>query len=86
MEALKIEFQPNLKSKIIDLLSTFSPDEVRISSIDIDKSFDPNFDQNKKILDQALEKVNNKTTEYCTVDELDKYMDEIFLKYDDIIK
>jgi hypothetical protein len=86
MEALKIEFQPNLKSKIINLLSTFSSEEVKISPIDIDKSFDPNFDENKKMLDKELEKVRNGTAEYCTLDELDEYMDEIFAEYDNKIK
>jgi hypothetical protein len=86
MEELKIEFQPNLKSKILDFLSTFSPEDVKISHIEFDKSFDPNFDENKKILDKALEKVNNGTAEYCTLDELDKYMDEIFAEHDNNIK
>ena len=86
MEALKIEFQPYLKSKIIDLLSTFSLDEVKISSIEENTFFDSNFDANKKMLDEALEKVNNGTAEYCSLDELDKYMDEIFAEYDNNIK
>lgn len=82
MEALKIEFQPNLKSKIIDLLSTFSQDEVKISSIEIDKSFDPNFDENKKMLDIELEKVRNGTAILYTFEELDAFLEETISKYE----
>ena len=82
MEALKIEFQPNLKSKIIDLLSKFTPDEVKISPIDEQTFFDPNFAANKKMLDMALEKVNNGTVEYCTFDELDDYLEKIISKHE----
>ncbi len=82
MEALKIEFQPNLKSKIIDLLSTFSSDEVKISSIEIDKSFDSNFDENKKMLDKELEKVRNGTATLYTFEELDTFLEETISKYE----
>lgn len=82
MEALKIEFQPNLKSKIIDLLSTFSPDEVKISSMDIDKSFDPNFDENKKMLDKAYSRLKSGTAKTYTIDEVDSFLDKKFAEYD----
>jgi hypothetical protein len=82
MEALKIEFQPNLKSKIIDLLSTFSENEVKISPINIDKSFDPNFDENKKMLDKELEKVRNGTAILYTFEELDAFLEETISKYE----
>lgn len=82
MEALKIEFQPNLKSKIIELLSTFSPDEVKISPIDIDKIFDPNFDENKKMLDNSLKKIRNRTAKFYTFDELDAILEETISKYE----
>ncbi len=86
METMQIEFQPNLKSKILDLLSTFSKDEIKISSVESTTFFDPNFAENKRILDLALEKVNNGTAEYCSLEELDQYMDEIFAEYDNKIK
>ncbi len=82
MEALRIEFQPNLKSKIIDLLSIFSSEEVKISPIDIDKSFDPNFDENKKMLDKSLEKIRNGTAKLYTFDELDAILEETISKYE----
>lgn len=82
MEAIKIEFQPNLKSKIIDLLSTFSPDEVKISAIEIDKSFDPNFDENKKIIEKAYDRLKSGKAKTYTIDEVDSYLDTKFAKYD----
>ena len=82
MEALKIEFQPNLKSKIIDLFSTFSTDEVKISIIDIDKSFDPNFDENKKMLDKTYSRLKSGTAKTYTIDEVDSFLDKKFAEYD----
>ena len=82
MEALKIEFQPNLKSKIIDLLSTFSKDELKISPIEQDTSFDPNFAANKKILDEELEKVRNGTAILYTCEEVDAFLEETISKYE----
>ena len=82
METIQIEFQPNLKSKILDLLSIFSKDEIKISSVESEQFFDPNFAENKRILDLALEKVNNGTAEYCTFDELDEYLDDIISKHE----
>jgi hypothetical protein len=82
MEALKIEFQPNLKSKIIDLLSTFSSEEVKISTIEIDTSFDPNFVQNKKMLDNSLKKIRNGTAKLYSFEELDAILEETISKYE----
>ena len=82
MEAIKIEFQPNLKSKIIDLLSTFSSDEVKILPIDIDKSFDPNFDENKKILEKAYKRLKSGEAKTFTIDEVDSFLDKKFAEYD----
>ena len=82
METLQIEFQPELKSKILDLLSTFSPDEVKISSIDINKSFDPNFDKNKKMLDNAYARLKSGNAKIYTIDEVDTLLDKKFSEYD----
>jgi hypothetical protein len=76
MEAIRIEFQSSIKEKILELLSTFSPDEVKI------EFEDPNFAQNKQMLDKALEKINNGTAECCSLDELDDFLDEALSKYE----
>lgn len=80
METLTIEFQPNLKSKILELLSSFSPDEVKVLNED------PNFIENKRKLDIELAKINNGTADFCSIDELDLMMDDIFSEYDGKIK
>ena len=80
METLTLEFQPNIKAKILELLSSFSSDELKIVQEDLD------FDRNKKKLDLELEKINNGTAEFCSPDELDAMMDEIFMEYDNKIQ
>jgi hypothetical protein len=81
METLTIEFQPNLKSKIIDLLSTFSEDEVN-SSIEINSLFDPNFDENKKMLDKLYERFKSGKAKTYTIGEVDLILDKKFADYD----
>ena len=76
METLTIEFQPNLKSKILELLSSFSPDEVKVVNED------PNFIENKRKLDIELAKIKDGTAEFCSIDELDSYLDEIISEYE----
>jgi hypothetical protein len=80
METLRLEFQPSIKAKLLELLSSFSSDELKI------EQEDPNFDKNKRKLDLELAKINNGTAEYCSVDELDLMMDKIFAEYDNKIQ
>ncbi len=42
METIRLEFQPNIKAKILELLSSFSSDELKIVQEE------PDFDENKK--------------------------------------
>jgi hypothetical protein len=80
METLRLEFQPNIKAKILELLSSFSSDELKI------EHEEPFFEENKRKLDIELAKINSGTAEYCSVDELDLMMDEIFAEYDSKIQ
>ena len=80
METLRLEFHPNIKDKILELLSSFSSDELKIVQED------PNFEENKRKLDIAYANLKNGTAECCTLDELDLKMDEIFSEYDSKIK
>jgi hypothetical protein len=80
METLRLEFQPSIKAKLLELLSSFSSDELKI------EQEDPNFDKNKRKLGLELAKINNGTAEYCSVDELDLMMDKIFAEYDNKIQ
>ena len=76
METLTIEFQPNLKSKILELLSSFSSDELKIVQEDEE------FFRNKRKIQATLEKINNGTAEFCSIDELDSYLDDIISEYE----
>jgi hypothetical protein len=80
METIRLEFQPKIKAKILELLSSFSSDELKIVQED------PDFDRNKRKLDLELAKINNGTAEFCSAEELDLMMDEIFTEYDNKIQ
>ena len=70
METIQIEFQPNLKSKILDLLSTFSKDEIKISSVESEQFFDPNFVENKRILENAYKKLKSGEAKTYTIEQV----------------
>ncbi len=76
METLTIEFQPNLKSKILELLSSFSAEQLKIVHNETD------FEANKRKIQASLEKINNGTAEFCSIDELDSYLDDIISEYE----
>ena len=76
MESLRLEFQPNIKAKILELLSSFSPDELKIVQ---ERS---TFEEEKRKLDLELAKINNGTAEFCNIEELDSYLDDIISEYE----
>ena len=76
METIRLEFQPSIKAKILELLSSFSSDELKIVQED------PNFHENKKKFDIALIKVKNGTAECCSLDELDEFLEKTISEYE----
>ena len=76
METLTIQFESNIKAKILELLHSFPSNELKIVNDD------PVFAANKKMLDIALEKVNNGTAECCTIDELDEFLEKALSEYE----
>jgi uncharacterized protein YpmS len=80
VETIRLEFQPKIKAKILELLSSFSSDELKVVQEDSD------FEENKRKLDLELSKINNGTAVCCSLDELDLMMDEIFSEYHSKIK
>jgi len=76
METIRLEFQPSIKAKILELLSSFSSEELKIVQEDLE------FDRTSRKLDLELDKINNGTAEFCYADELDVMMDEIFAEYE----
>jgi hypothetical protein len=76
METLRLEFQPNIKAKILELLSSFSSDELKIVQED------PNFEENKRKLEIAYAKLKSGNEKMYSIDELDAILDEKFSEYD----
>lgn len=77
MEAIRLEFQPKIKAKILELLSTFSSDELKIVQEE-----DSDFDENKRKLDIALAKIKNGTAKFYTLEEVDAILEETISKYE----
>ncbi|MFV8336806.1 hypothetical protein ACNQF7_12080 [Flavobacterium sp. RSP29] len=81
METIRLEFQPKIKAKILELLSSFSSDELKI--VQEDSNFeDSNFDENKRKLDSALVKIKNGTAKFYTFEEVDAILEETISKYE----
>jgi len=76
METIRLEFQPNIKAKILELLSSFSSDELKIVQEDMD------FDENKKKIAIAYAKLKSGTEKMYSIDEVDAILDKTFSEYD----
>jgi hypothetical protein len=76
MEAIRLEFQPEIKAKILEFLSTFSSDELKIVQEDSE------FLKNKRKLDDSLEKIRNGTAKFYTIEEVDAILEETISKYE----
>ena len=76
METIRLEFQPNIKAKILELLSSFSSDELKIVQEDSD------FDENKKKIAIAYAKLKSGTEKMYSIDEVDAILDKTFSEYD----
>ncbi len=76
METIRLEFQPKIKAKILELLSSFSSEELKIVQED------ENFDDNKRKLHIAYAKFKSGNEKMYSIDEVDAYLDETFSEYD----
>jgi hypothetical protein len=76
MEAIRLEFQPEIKAKILELLSTFSSDELKIVQEDSE------FEENKMKLHIAYAKLKSGTEKMYSIDEVDAILDNTFSEYD----
>ncbi|OAB29005.1 hypothetical protein SAMN05444395_102243 [Flavobacterium fryxellicola] len=76
METIRLEFNPNIKVKILELLSSFSSDELKIVQEDED------FDENKKKLNIAYNKLKSGTAKFYTIEEADAIFEETISKYE----
>ncbi|WP_264563658.1 hypothetical protein [Flavobacterium sp. N3904] len=76
METIRLEFQPKIKAKLLELLSSFSSDELKI------EQEDPDFDENKRKLDASLAKIKNGTAKFYSLEEVDAFLEETISKYE----
>ena len=76
METLTIKFHPNIKEKILELLSSFSSDELKIVQED------ENFIAIKRELDDSLEKIHNGTAKLYSFEELDAILEKTISEYE----
>ncbi len=76
MEAIRLEFQLEIKAKILEFLSTFSSDELKIVQED------SGFLKNKRKLDASLEKIHNGTAKLYSFEELDAILEKTISEYE----
>ena len=77
METLTIKFHPNIKEKILELLSSFSSDELKIVQ------GEETFEEEKRMLQSRIDKINDGTAVYSTFEELDILLETTISKYED---
>lgn len=77
METIRLEFQPKIKAKILELLSSFSSDELKIVQEGL------TFEEEKRMLQSRIDKINDGTAVYSTFEELDILLEETISKYED---
>ena len=75
METIRLEFQPKIKAKIMELLSSFSSDELKIVE-------EEDFIKIKKELDASLEKIHNGTVKLYSFEELDAILEKTISEHE----
>ena len=75
METIRLEFQPKIKAKIMELLSSFSSDELKIVE-------EEDFIKIKKELDASLEKIHNGTAKLYSFKELDAILEKTISEHE----
>lgn len=75
MEAIRLEFQPEIREKVLKLLSEFSPSELRIIE-------DSDFENDKRKVHAAYAKLKSGNEKLYSIDEVDSILDNTFSEYD----
>ncbi len=77
METIRLQFEPSIKAKILELLKTFSKDELQIIQED------PSFEENKERLTLELAKIEKGTATYTSLEELNLVLEKRISSYED---
>lgn len=75
METIKIEFQPNVKEKLIEFLNSFSKNDLHIVEEDAD------FLETKKRLHKSYQELKEGKSKLYSIDELETMLDKTISKY-----
>ncbi|WP_294964168.1 hypothetical protein [uncultured Flavobacterium sp.] len=76
MEAIRLEFLPEIREKVLKLLSEFSPSELTIIEEDSD------FENDKSKVQAAYAKLKSGNEKLYSIDEVDSILDDTFSEYD----
>jgi hypothetical protein len=77
METLHIEFQPNVKEKLLEFLNSFSKNDLKIVEANT------SFETTKKRVQESYRKLKNDETKLYDIEELDAILEKTISKYED---
>lgn len=82
METIKIEFQSNVKEKLIEFLNSFSKSELHIVEEDSQIIEDTSFIEYRDRLHLAVKKFESGESKSRSLEELDAYLEKIISEYE----
>ena len=82
METIKIEFQSNVKEKLIDFLNSFSKNELHIIEEDSPIIEDKSFVEYRNSLHLEVKKIESGESKLYDIDELDAMLEKTISKYE----
>ena len=82
MESLHIEFQPNVKEKLLEFLNSFSKNELKI--VEDETSFEEtkSFKEHQQRMKLSLERLRTGESKLYDIDELDAMLEKTISKYE----
>ena len=82
METIKIEFQSNIKEKLIEFLNSFSKSELQIIEEDMGFSDNKAFNEHRELLQLEVKKIESGESKLYDIDELDDMLEKTISKYE----
>lgn len=82
METIKIEFQPNIKEKLIAFLNTFSKNELHIVDEVSSNGDDDYYKEYREMLHLAVKRHEAGESKTYSIDELDAMLEKTISKYE----
>lgn len=77
METIRLEFNLNIKDRILELLSSFSSDELKIVQER------ETFEEEREKLQACAEEIDNGTAQFVSFEDLDQFLEETISRYED---